>query len=59
MLGTSNEFDEEKVTKENNISLPRYPIASFPSVILGTVDKHDILLLIEAEETPKILPFGI
>ena len=49
MLETLNEVDEEKLTKENNISLSRDPIASFPSVILETIDKHDISLMIEAE----------
>ena len=41
MLETSNEVDEEKVTKENNISLSRNPIASFPS---GIVDTSDIYI---------------
>ena len=39
MLETSNEVDEDKVIKENNISLSRYPIDSSPSVLLETVDK--------------------
>ena len=52
MIETSNEVDEEKVTKEKNISLSRDPIASFPPVLLETVDRHDISLIIEAEETP-------
>ena len=54
MLETSNVFDEEKVTKEQNITLSRYTIASFPSGILQTVDKHNVLLIIEAQETPQI-----
>ena len=53
MLETSNVFDEEKVTKEQNITLSRYTIASFPSGILEIVDKHYISLMIEAEETPQ------
>ena len=42
MLKNSNELDEEKVTKDNNISFSKYPIALFPSGILKTVDKHKI-----------------
>ena len=42
MLETSNEVDEEKVTKDNNISLSRDPIASLPPGILENVDKHNI-----------------
>ena len=52
MIKTSNEVDEEKETKENNILLSRDPIASFASGVLETVDKHNILLMIEAEELP-------
>ena len=37
MLETSNEFDEEKVTNEKNISLSRDPIDSLPSGILKTI----------------------
>ena len=53
MLETSNEVDEGRVTKEDNISLSRYPTASFPSDIVETFDNHDILLIIEAEETQQ------
>ena len=53
MLETSNEVDEDKLTKENNISFSRDPIASFPSYILETVGKQKCLLMIEAEETPQ------
>ena len=49
MLETSNEVDDEKVTKDNTISLSSDSIASFPSVIVETFDKHNILLMIEAE----------
>ena len=42
MLETSNKFDEEKVTKEDNIWLSRDPNASFPSDIVETLVKHDI-----------------
>ena len=52
MLENSNEVDEEKVTKKNNISLSRDPTASFPSGIVETSDKHDIFLMIEAEDPP-------
>ena len=34
MLETSNKVDKEKVAKENNISLSRYPTASLPSDIV-------------------------
>ena len=34
MLETSKEVDEEKVAKENNISLSGDPTASFPSGIV-------------------------
>ena len=52
MLKNSNEVDEGKITKENNISLSRDPIDSFPSGILETVDKHNISLMNEAEDPP-------
>ena len=42
MLETSNEVDEDKVTKEIKIPLSRDPTDSFPSGILETSDKHDI-----------------
>ena len=43
MLEASNEFVEEKVTNENNISLSRNTTASLPSGIVDTIDKHDFL----------------
>ena len=52
MLETSNKVDEEKVTKEINFILSRDPTTSFPSVIEETFVKHEILLMIEAEEPP-------
>ena len=48
MLGNSNKVDEEEVTKEKNTSFSRNPIASFPPGLLETVDKHKILLMLEA-----------
>ena len=55
MIETSNEVDEEKVIKANKISLSRYHIASLPSGLLQTVNKHNISVMIEAEEpSPKI-----
>ena len=48
MLENSNEVDEEKVTKKNNISLSRDPTASFPSGIVETSDKNDTSLIIES-----------
>ena len=42
MLETSNEIDEEKVTKDNNISLSRDTTDSFLSGTVKTYDKHDI-----------------
>ena len=58
IVETSNKVDEEKVTKENNISLSMDPTASLPSVIVETSDKHDILIIIESEETPPKNPTG-
>ena len=52
MLETSKGIAEWKVTKENNISLSRYPTDSFTSVIVDNSDKNDTSLIIEAEETP-------
>ena len=51
MIENSNKFYEEKITKENNISLSRNPTASFPSGIVEYSDKTYTLLIIEAEET--------
>ena len=34
IIETSNVVDKEKVTKENNTSLSRYPTDSIPSVIV-------------------------
>ena len=51
MLETSNKVDEGKVTKERNISLSKDTTASSPSGIVETSYKHDISLMIEAEET--------
>ena len=53
MLETSNEVDDDKLTRENNISFSRDPIDSFPSYILETVCKQIFWLMIEAEETPQ------
>ena len=52
MLETSSEVDEEEVTNEKNTSLSRHPTASYPSGTVDTSDKQNILLMIEAEETP-------
>ena len=41
MLAASNEVDEEKGTSGNNISLSRYPTASFPSGKVDNSDKND------------------
>ena len=46
MLETSNEVDEDKVTKEKNISFSRYPTALLPSVIVEYSDKNDTSLTI-------------
>ena len=46
MLETSNEVDEEKVTKEKNISLSRDTNTSFPLGIVEYSDKNDNLLMI-------------
>ena len=51
MLETSNGVDEDKVTKEKNISLSRNPTSSLPLCIVETFDKQICLLMIEAEET--------
>ena len=59
MLETSNKVDEKKVTKENNISLSRDPTYSLLSGIVETLDKHEILLFIESEETPQKIPLEI
>ena len=53
MLETSNKVDEGGLTKEKNISLSKDTTASSPSGIVETSDKHDISLMIEAEETTK------
>ena len=53
MLENSKKVDEYKVTKENNISLSRYPTALSPSGIVETSYKNDTSLMIEAEETPQ------
>ena len=53
MLETSNKVDEEKVTKEKNISLSKDTTASYPSGIVETSDKNDISLMMEAEETTQ------
>ena len=53
MLENSYEVYEKKVTREDNISVSRGPTDSFPSDIVKTYDKHKILLMIEAEETPQ------
>ena len=52
MLNTSDGVDEDKLTKENNISLSRNPNDSFALVILDTSDKKDTFLIIQEEETP-------
>ena len=51
MIENSNKLYEEKITKENNISLSRNPTASLPSGIVEYSDKTYTLLIIEAEET--------
>ena len=53
MLETSNEVDEEKLTKKNNISLSSDPTASYTSGILDTSDEHYISLTIESGEIPQ------
>ena len=40
MIETPKKVYEEKVTKENNISLSRDPTTSFPSGIVDTSDKN-------------------
>ena len=52
MIETSNKVDEEEFTKENNISLSKDLVASFPSVIVEYSYKNDTSLMVEAEETP-------
>ena len=59
MLETSNKVDEEKITKENNISLSRYPNDSLPSVIVEYSDKKNTWLTIESEDPSPITPLGI
>ena len=52
MLETSNKFDEEKFTKEKNISFSGDPNAQFPSGIVEYSNKNYTSLMIEAEEPP-------
>ena len=53
MIETPNKVDEEKVTKDNNISLSRDTTAKLPSVIVDYSDKNYTSLMIEAEEPPN------
>ena len=53
MCETSNEVDEVKLTKDHNISLSKDTTASSQSSIVETSDKHNISLMIEAEETTQ------
>ena len=59
MIETSNKVDEEKATKENNISLSRNPTPLFSSVTVKNFDKREISLIIEAEEIPQKIPLEI
>ena len=53
MLETSKKYDEDKVTNDNNISFSRYPVASFPSVLVKYSNKKDASLMIEAEKNDR------
>ena len=59
MLKNLNKVDEEKVTKENNISLSRDTTASFPSYIVEYSDKNETSLIIEEEEPYPKQKMGI
>ena len=52
MHETSNGVDEDKVTKDTNISFSRGTPASLPSGIVEYSDKNDTSLMIEVEEMP-------
>ena len=59
MLENSNEVDEEKETKDNNILLSRDPTASFPSGILETLDKRKLFLMTKQRKTHTKIPLEI
>ena len=51
MFDTVNEFDEETVTKENNLLLTREPPDSILSGNVEYLDEIETLLMIEADVT--------
>ena len=52
MLENSNEVNEGKVTKKNNILLSRDTTVSLPLGIVEYSDKNNTLLMIKSEEPP-------
>ena len=52
MLQNSNEVNEGKITKENNILLSRDPTVTLTLGIVGYSDKNNTLLMIKSEEPP-------